>query len=85
MLVTELLNVRLVEVTRYMDNELTRIDDAADNEVTDVLGDGEAELQAIVLSLEDTLIDHVPPLVTARLPVVPFFVDLNAALLMSDF
>ena len=61
-----------------MDNELPRIDDVDDNEVTDVLGDGEAELQAIVLSL-DTLVDYVPPLVTAGLPVVSFFVDLNAA------
>ena len=36
-------------------------------------------LQDIVLSFEDVLVDYVPPLVTAGLPVVSFFVVSNAA------
>ena len=68
-----------MDIARYVDNELPRIEDDVDNEVTDVLGDSEAELHAIVLSLEDNMVDYVPPLVTAGLSVVSFFVDLNAA------
>ena len=79
MLVTQLLDMRQVDIARYVDNELPRIEDDVDNEVTDVLGDSEAELHTIVLSLEDNMVDYVPPLVTAGLSVVSFFVDLNAA------
>ena len=77
MLVTQLLDMRLVDIARYMDNELPRIEDDVDNEVAGVLGD--SELHAIVLSLEDNMVDYVPPLVTAGLSAVSFFVDLNAA------
>ena len=68
--------MRLVDIARYMDIELPRIEDDVDNQVTDILGDSEADLHAIVLSLEDNMVDYVPPLVTS---VVSFFADLNAA------
>ena len=78
-LVAQLLVKRLVDIARYMDKELPRIEDDVDIEVAGVLGDSDAELHAIVLSLEDNMVDYVPPLVTAGLSVVSFFVDLNAA------
>ena len=79
MLVSQLLDMRLVDIARYMENELPRIEDVVDNEVADVLRDSEAELRAIVVSFEDNMVDYVPPFVTAGLSVVSFFVDLNAA------
>ena len=81
MLVAQLLVKRLVDIARYMDKELPRIEDDVDIEVAVVLGDSKAELHAIVLSLEDNMVNYVPPLVTAGLSVVSFFVDLNAAFL----
>ena len=71
--------MRLVDIARYMDIELPRIEDDVDNQVTDILGDSEADLHAIVLSLEDNMVDYVPPLETTGLSVVSFFADLNAA------
>ena len=79
MLVSQLLNMRVVDIARYMDNELPRIEDGVENEVTDVLGDSEPELRAIVVSLEDNMVEYVPPFAIAGLSVVSFFADLNAA------
>ena len=71
--------MRLVDIARYIDRELPRIEDDVDNQVTDILGDSEADLHAIVLSPEDNMVDYVPPLVTTGLSVVSFFADFNAA------
>ena len=59
-LVSQLLDMRLVDIARYMENGLPQIEDGVDNEVADVLGDSEAELRAIVVSFEDNMVDYVP-------------------------
>ena len=71
--------MRLEDIAKYIDNELSWVKDDVDNGVTNVLGDSEAQLHAIVLSLEDNMVDYVPPLVNAGLSVMSFFADLNAA------